>query len=69
MLTMAKKTPKSEPADDQELPEMVQFPVRLERPLLVALDRHAKQSRRSRNMAITLLVEDTLRALGLWPES
>jgi len=69
MLSMAKKKPNPEPkkqeADRHLSP---QIPFRPDDPRLVdALNRYADQIRRSRNMAIVLLLEEALEEKGLWP--
>jgi hypothetical protein len=46
----------------------VQIPLRLPDSRLVdALDEYAEQIRRSRNMAIVLLLEEAMKTAGLWP--
>ncbi len=60
-------TPKSEtPKGDAHKGTQVPFRVDDLR-LVEALDAYAESERRSRNMAIIILLEDALKAVGFWP--
>lgn len=62
----AKKRGKKPVTDDRH--KGLQVPFRVDDPRLVAaLDKYADRTRRSRNMAIIVLLEDALRAENLWP--
>ena len=66
MLVMAKKKPSEEQQPDPH--KGVQTPFRaVDGRLLDALDGYAKSIRRSRNMAINLLLEEILQQKGFWP--
>jgi hypothetical protein len=66
MLDVAKKKPAPAPAPDpDERPAMTFRPDRPE--LFPALDRYAASIRRSRTMAMILLLEEVLTAKGFWP--
>ncbi len=65
MLVMAKKK-QADSKKDQHKGQQVPF--RVEDPRLVdALDAYAESVRRSRNMAIVLLLEQSLAEAGFWP--
>lgn len=78
MNTMAKKRPSSgkRPGEDEKPPgekkpdphRGVQIPFRVDDPRLIEqLDLYAEEVRRSRNMAIILLLEEILKQKGYWP--
>jgi hypothetical protein len=51
-----------------DAPKVAQVPFRVDDPRLVeALDRYADSTRRSRNMAIIVLLEQALTVAGFWP--
>jgi hypothetical protein len=63
VMTRKKKTDRGEGS-----PAPATFPLRLpDGRLADALDEHARRSKRSRNMAIVVILEDAMRAEGLWP--
>ncbi len=64
MAAMAKKKPKT----DQPTPEPGRTPLRVDdKRLFDSLDAYARRLRRSRNMAIQLLLEEAMTREGLWP--
>ena len=64
MLTMSKKKPTTEP--QEQPPDSIL--IRLPDPRLAAvLEEYATQTRRSRNLAIVVLLEDAMKEAGLWP--
>jgi hypothetical protein len=64
MLSMAKKRPiKAE----QPKPEQAQTPFRCDPALMDAIDAYAQDNRRSRNLAMVILLEQALKAVGYWP--
>ncbi len=64
MNDMAKKKPKPD-AVEEKAP---QTPFRPDdKRLMDAIDAFAHETRRSRNMAMVILIEDALKALGRWP--
>jgi hypothetical protein len=66
MLGMKEKK-KSVPSGDKQAEPTV-FPLRLpDSRLADALDEHARRSKRSRNMAIVVILEEAMRSAGLWP--
>lgn len=63
MLTMPKKKPHPEPE-----PQSATTPFRPpDARLIVQLDEYARRIRRSRNMAMVILLEEALGREGLWP--
>jgi hypothetical protein len=63
MVSVAKKRlPPTPPGEE----ETAQAPFRAERRLFDALDAYARSIRRSRNMAMVLLLEEALRRHGFW---
>ncbi len=68
MFTMARKKKSVEPEPEQEPERKVQTPFRPDDArLLDALDAFAHDTRRSRNMAMVVLIEEALKAAGYWP--
>ena len=62
-----KKRPKGRPVD-LDRHQGAQTPFRaVDAQLLVALQAYAKSVRRSRNMAMNILLEEILQAKGFWP--
>jgi hypothetical protein len=71
MPVMAKKKAKADTSSEQNMAQDESGPVNillrgLEPSLVEALDQHAQRTRRSRNVAIILLLEEAMQKQGLW---
>lgn len=68
MSTMSKKAPPPPLEDHSHEPEDVRILLRVpDKTLVAAIDEYARRLRRSRNMALILLLEEAMRRENLWP--